>query len=130
MIAGVQNFTTDHIDTKNITDRLRTLLFKSGQVRFVNEDRRADLLQEQGYQAANVEPDQQVAIGRQLGAGYMFSGAFAEIKRKSPRQVRISRQETRYYKFTLEVTDLETGEIAWINDKEFAREASEPLIRW
>jgi len=130
MIAGVQNRTMDHVDTKNITDRLRTLLLESGQVRFVNEDRRADLLAEQGFQAANVRPEEQVQIGRQLGAKYMFSGSFAEIKRSSPRQVRISKQELRYYKFTLEVTDLESSEITWIAEHEFARQASKPLIGW
>lgn len=130
MIAGVQNRTLDHVDTKNITDRIRTLLLNSGEIRFVNEARRADLLAEQGFQAANVSPDQQVVIGRQLGAQYMISGSFAEIKRSSPRQVRISRQELRYYKFTLEVTDLETSEILWIAEQEFARLASKPLIGW
>ena len=130
MIAGVQNRTNDHIDTKNITDRIRTLLFQSGAVRFVNEDRRADLLEEQGYQAANVTPGQQVAIGQQLGAQYMFSGSLTEIKTSSPRQVRVSKQVLRNYKFTLEATDLETGEIAWIDEIEFARQASQPLIGW
>jgi uncharacterized protein (TIGR02722 family) len=130
MIAGVQNRTNDHVDTKNITDRIRTMIFKTGSVRFVNEARRADLLEEQGYQAANVTPGQQVAIGRQLGAKYMFSGSLTEIKTTSPRQVRVSKQELRNYKFTLEVTDLESGEIAWIDEIEFARQASKPLIGW
>jgi uncharacterized protein (TIGR02722 family) len=130
MIAGVQNRTNDHVDTKNITDRMRVLLIQSGGVRFVNEARRADLLQEQGYQAANVAPEMQLAIGRQLGAAYMVSGALTEIKRSSPRQVRVSKQELRYYKFTFEVTDLQTSEIVWITDEEFSRLASKPLIGW
>ena len=130
MIAGVQNRTNDHIDTKNITDRIRTLIFQSGQVRFVNEARRADLLEEQGYQAANVTPGQQVAIGQQLGAQFMFSGSLTEIKTESPRQVRVSKQVLRNYKFTLECTDLTSGEIVWIDEIEFARQASKPLIGW
>lgn len=130
MIAGVQNRTNDHVDTKNITDRMRTLLIQSGDVRFINEARRADLINEQGYQAANVTPDMQLAIGQQLGAQYMVSGSLTEIKRTSPKQVRISKQELRYYKFTYEVTDLETSEIVWITEEEFSRQASKPLIGW
>lgn len=130
IIAGVQNRTHDHVDTKNITDRIRTLLLQAGSVRFVNEDRRADLLNEQGYQSAHVRPDQQVEIGRQLGARYMFSGSLTEMKSTSPRQVSVSKQEIRDYKFTLEVTDLETGEIVWIDHSNFARMASKPLIGW
>lgn len=130
MIAGIQNRTHNHVDTKNVTDRIRNLLLSSGEVRFVNEDRRADLMQEQGFQAANVQPDQQRAIGQQLGAAYMFSGSLTEMKSRSPQQVRVSRQETRDYKFSLEVTDLESGELLWMTEREFAREASQPLIRW
>jgi hypothetical protein len=96
----------------------------------VNEARREDLLQEQGYQAAQVEPATQVAIGRQLGAGYMITGALAEMKSSSPRQVRVSKQVIRDYKFTFEVTDLETGELVWITHREFARQISKPLIGW
>jgi uncharacterized protein (TIGR02722 family) len=130
MIAGIQNRTNEHIDTKNITDRIRTLLIQAGDVRFVNEARRADLINEQGYQAANVTPEGQLALGQQLGAQYMISGSLTEIKKTSPRQVRISKQELRYYKFTFEVTDLQTSEIVWITEEEFSRQASKPLIGW
>ncbi|MBU0678368.1 MAG: penicillin-binding protein activator LpoB [Verrucomicrobia bacterium] len=130
MIAGVQNRTSRYVDTKSLTDRVRTLLFQTGQVRFVNESRREDLLKEQGYQAAHATPESQVSVGRQLGAKYMISGALAEMKNKSPRQVRVSRKELNYYKLTFEVTDLESGELVWITEKEFARQASKPLIGW
>lgn len=130
VVAGVQNRTSDHVDTKNLTDRVRTLMFKSGKAQFVNESRREDLLKEQGYQAANATPDTQAAIGRQLGAKYMLSGSLVEMKTTSPRQVRISKQKLNYYKLTFEVTDLESGLLAWTTEKEFARQASQPLIGW
>ena len=130
MVAGVQNRTSQYVDTKNLTDRMRTLLFQSGRVRFVNEARREDLMREQGYQAQHVTPEQQVQIGRQLGARYMITGSLTEMEDRSPRQVRVSRTRVNYYKLTVEVTDLQSGEIAWINEQEFAREARLPLIGW
>ncbi len=130
MIAGVQNRTSQYVDTKNLTDRVRTLLIQSGKARFVNEARREDLLKEQGYSAANATPETQVAIGRQLGARYMVSGSLTEMKDESPRQVRVSKTKVNYYKLTFEVTDLETAEIKWIHEEEFAREARLPLIGW
>jgi uncharacterized protein (TIGR02722 family) len=130
MIAGVQNRTSDYVDTKNLTDRIRTLLFKSGKLRFANETRREDLLREQGYQAAHATPESQVAVGRQLGARYMLSGSLAEMKQVSPRQARLSKQKLNYYKLTMEMTDLESGELVWTTEREFAREASLPLIGW
>lgn len=130
MIAGVQNRTERYVDTKGLTDRIRTVALNSGKIQFVNEARRDDLLKEQGYQAAHATPESQVAVGRQLGAKYMLSGSLIEMKDTSPRQVRVSKQEVNYYKLTIEVTDLETGLIRWTTEEEFARKASLPLIGW
>ena len=130
MIAGVQNRTSAYVDTKILTDKVRTLLIQSGKARFVNEARREDLLKEQGYSAANATPETQVAIGKQLGAKFMVTGTLAEMKEESPRQVRVSKTKVNYYKLTVEVTDLQTAEIKWIHEEEFAREASLPLIGW
>ncbi len=130
MIAGVENRTSNYVDTKGLTDKIRTTLFKTGKAQFVNEARRQDLLKEQGYQAANATPETQVAIGKQLGAKYMISGSLMEMKDESARQVRVSKQKLNYYKLTVEVTDLETSLLAWTTEKEFARQASLPIIGW
>ena len=130
IIAGYQNRTARYVDTKNLTDRVRTLVFKSGKVRFVNEARREDLMKEQGYQAANVTQGNQVSIGKQLGAKYMFSGSLTEMEQTSAKGVRLSKKQLNYYKLTSEITDLQTGELLWTAEEEFAREASRPLIGW
>jgi len=130
MIAGVQNRTERYVDTKSLTDRMRTILFQSGKVQFVNEARREELLKEQGYQAENATPETQVAIGKQIGAKYMMSGSLVEMESKSERQVRVSKERINYYKLTIEVTDLQTGLMAWTTEKEFARSARLPLIGW
>ena len=130
MIAGVENRTSKYVDTKNLTDRIRTELFQSQKMQFVNEVRRQDLLKEQGYQAANATAETQTKIGRQLGAKYMMSGSLTEMENHAPKQVRISKTEVNYYKLTFEITDLETGLLVWTHEKEFAREVSKPLIGW
>ena len=130
VVAGVQNRTSNYVDTKALTDRIRTILIRSGKAQFINETRRDDLLKEQGYQAAHATPDSQAAVGRQLGAKFMLSGSLVEMSNRSPKQVRVSRQELNYYKLTVEMTDLESGLIAWTTEREFARQASKPLIGW
>jgi uncharacterized protein (TIGR02722 family) len=130
MIAGVQNRTSQYVDTKNLTDRMRNLLLQSQKIRFVNETRRDELLKEQGFSAANATPETQVAIGNMLGARYMMSGSLTEMESKSLKQVRVSKTEVKYYKLTFEITDIQSGEICWSNEKEFAREARLPLIGW
>lgn len=130
MIAGVQNRTSQYVDTKNLTDRMRNLLLESGKIRFVNETRRDELLKEQGFSAANATPESQVAIGNMLGARYMMSGSLTEMKDESLKQVRVSKTKVKYYKLTFEITDIQSGEIRWSKEKEFAREERLPLIGW
>lgn len=130
IIAGVQNRTSEYVDTKNLTDRMRTMLIKSGKVKFVNAARREELLKEQGYQAANATAATQSAIGQQLGAKYMLTGSLTEMTQKTGRQVRVSKTKMNYYKLTIEITDLETGLIEWTTEVEFARKERQPLIGW
>lgn len=130
IIYGVQPRTETFVDTKAFTERLRTILTQSGKVLFVNDSRRDELLKEQGFQAANATPETRTAVGKQLGAKYMLTGALVEMTKESGRQVRVSKTELNYYQLTIDITDLETGIIVWSAPKEFAREASKPLIGW
>ena len=130
VVMGIQNRTSRHIDTKAITDTTRTVVINSGKADFVNESQRDTLLKEQGYQLANCTPETRNAIGRQLGAKYMLTGSLVELKKEAPKQVRLSRKEEIYYQLTIEVTDLQTGLIAWTQQKERARGASKPVVGW
>jgi len=130
VVMGIQNRTSRHIDTKAITDTIRTVVINNGKADFVNETRRDDLLKEQGYQLANCTPETRVAIGRNLGARYMLTGSLIEIKKEEPRQVRLTKSEEVYYQLTVEITDLETSLIAWTTQKERARGGTKPVIGW
>ncbi len=129
-IAGVENRTREYVDTKNLTDRMRTMLLQSGKIQFVNTARRKDLLGEQGYQAANADPDTMASIGQQMGAKYMLTGSLTQMTQESGKQVRVSKQLLNYYKLTIEITDLTSSLIIWTTEEEFAREESIPLIGW
>jgi penicillin-binding protein activator len=130
VVMGVQNRTSRHIDTKALTDTMRTVIINSGKANFVNESQRDTLLKEQGYQLANCTPETRVHIGKQLGASLMLTGSLVELRKQSPREARVSRKEEVFYQLTVEVTDLETGLIAWTTQKERARSASRPIIGW
>lgn len=130
VILGVQNRTSDYVDMKNMTDSIRTKLMKTKKALFVNAARRDIILKEQKYQAQNATPETQAKIGKKLGAKYLMSGSFTEMETDSPRQVRVSKKEVKYYKLTIELTDLETDLIVESVEKEFARKASLPIIGW
>ena len=131
IIYGVDNETTEHINTGGITDDIRLALIKSGEYRFLNRKQRDTLLDEIDYQYAGfVPPEQRVAEGRQLGADYILSGTLRSIKKKQPRQWRINKTELIYYSMNMELTNLQSGEITWADNVEIAREASRPIIGW
>lgn len=129
-IRGIENRTTEYLDTKALTDTMRTRLIQSGRVQFVNVERREDLAKEQGYQAAHAAPGTAVEIGQQAAARYMLTGSIVEMTQQSPRQVRVSKTKERFYQLTVEVTDLRTGVITWTTQVEFARAERQPLIGW
>ncbi len=130
VVLGIENRTTHHIDMKALTDSIRTVMMQSGKVSFVNESRRADLLREQEYQQIQATPETRAALRSQLGAGFMLTGSLVELKKRSPREARLSRREEIYYQLTVEITDLETGLIAWSAQEERARRARRPIIGW
>jgi len=130
IIYGVQPRTETFVDTQALTDRIKTSLTKTGRVQFVNESRRQELMKEQGFQAQSATDDTRTAIGKQLGARYMLTGALVEMQKQTGAQVRVSKTELMYYQLTIDVTDLETGIVAWSTQKEFAREKRMPLIGW
>jgi penicillin-binding protein activator len=130
IIYGVQPRTTTYVDTQALTERIRTQLLQTGEVQFVNEARRQELIKEQGYQAATATEETRTAIGRQMGAKYMLTGSLVEMRKQTGKQVRVSKTELMYYQLTMDITDLETGIIVWSTQKEFAREGREPLIGW
>lgn len=129
-IFGVENKTTIYVDTQAMTDTIRRKLRDAKKMRFVNTARRDDLNKEQAYQGKNTSAENRVAMGKQAGAKYMLTGSFSEITTKSGRQVRVSAKEQVFYQLTVEITDLETGEIVAECQVERTRKESKPLIGW
>jgi len=128
---GVANQTSEHIDTGGITDSIRLELINSGKYRFLNRRQRDNVLDETDYQYAGfVPPEQRVAEGRQLGADYILSGTLRSIEKRQPKQWRLNKRKLVYYSMTLEMTDLQSGELVWADDVEIARESSQPIIGW
>jgi len=128
---GIANETSEHINTGGIADDIRSNLLQSRQFRFLNRRQRQNLVEEADYQHAGfVAPSQRVTEGQQLGADFILSGTLRSIEKKQPRQWRLNKRKLVYYNMTLEMTDLTTGEIAWSDSVEIARESTQPIIAW
>ena len=116
-VSSVVNKTDEHIDTKAITDKIRTTLIQSGKVQFSASEIRQEMIDELHYQkdSGYVNPATGKKIGKQVGAEYLLAGEITSIRK--------SKDGTKdvYYKMTLNLVDLETGVINWADEKEIRK---------
>lgn len=128
---GINNETAEHINTGGISDDIRLALIQAGEYRFVNRRQRDNALKEADFQYAGfVPPEERIEEGRQLGANFILSGTLRSIEKNQSRQWRLSKRKLVYYSLTLEITNIQTGEISWADAVEIARESKQPLIAW
>jgi uncharacterized protein (TIGR02722 family) len=116
-VATVKNKTNEHIDTKAITDKIRTTLLNSGKVQFTAAELRQEVLDELEYQRGSGHVDQETrkTVGKQVGADFLLAGDITSINKQKDGTKDV------YYKVTLNLVDLETGLIAWANEKEIRK---------
>jgi len=128
---GIGNETSEHINTGGISDDIRLALIQSGQYQLLNEGQRYNIKDEVAFQKTGTVPaSQRIVQGRQLGADFILAGTLRSIVKKPPRSIRLVKRKMVYYSLNLELTDTETGAIAWADKVELAREQSRPIIGW
>mgnify|MGYP000689539192 CR=1 FL=1 len=130
VVYPVANETSEHISTSGITDDIQLALLRAGKYRFVSKTQRDNLMAEQQHQQSNGDPSSRSAVGRQLGADFILSGTLRSIEKKQQKQIRLTKKKMVYYSLNLELTDLSSGEIAWADKADLARESSKPIIGW
>lgn len=123
-VDRVQNRTVEHIDTESVTDSIRTRLIQSGKFRFVDMTVVDRVRQQMDFQTQSgmVDPATAVTMGRQIGAEFMLYGALTSIVKRD------SSTKDVYYKFTLNMMNLETGIIEWSSEKEIRKTRSRSLF--
>jgi penicillin-binding protein activator len=120
-LADVKNKTSEYIDTRVITDKIRTQLVKSGQVRFavsVSEmQNQTDELKRQN-QSGLYKNSTIAKIGNMQGAQYRIEGSIASIV-KTNKDVKDV-----YYVFNLNLINNESGLLEWADEKEIRKTAT------
>jgi uncharacterized protein (TIGR02722 family) len=126
LVCGIGNKTDEHIDTKAITDKIRTTLVRSGAVRFVADEVREEVVRELNYQndSGFVKPETRKWIGKLVGAGYLLIGEITSIRKKAGRETDL------YFKITLNLVEIETGLIRWAEEKEIRKGRKRPVFGW
>jgi uncharacterized protein (TIGR02722 family) len=116
-VATLKNKTNEHIDTKSITDKIRTTLLNSGKVQFTASEIRQEVIDELEYQRGSgyVDPATRKQVGKQVGAAFLLAGEITSIAKERGNTKDV------YYQMTLNLVDLETGLIAWADEKEIRK---------
>ena len=123
-VDHINNKTSEHIDTESITDSIQTKLIKSGKFRFVDMTAVEQVKRQLNYQQNSglVDEKKAVQVGKQVGAQFMLYGNLSSIVKKDDSTKDV------YFKFTLKMTNLETGIIEWSDEKEIRKTRSKSLF--
>jgi penicillin-binding protein activator len=119
-VQEVKNKTSEYIDTRSITDTIRTELQKSGRVRFAVDaaamQQQVDELKRQ--QSELYEKDKAAQVGKMVGAGYRIEGNITSIVKQNEDVKDV------FYKFNLQLWNVENGLMEWGDEKEIRKTTS------
>ena len=123
-IGPLQNRSTMHLDMQSITDSIRTKLIRSRKFRFMDRATSATDLQFMNDQALNgmTDPSKAVAAGQQSAAQLYLYGALTEMRQQ------VDGVTDRYFKFTLNMKDIASGEIAWTDEQEIRKQQTKATL--
>ena len=123
-IGPLQNRSTMHLDMTSMTDSIRTKLVRSRKFRFMDRTTSATDLQFMNDQALNgmTDPTKAVSAGQQSAAQLYLYGALTEMRQQ------VDGVTDRYFKFTLNMKDLRTGEIAWTDEQEIRKQQTKATL--
>lgn len=123
-IEPLKNRTTQHVDMVSITDSMRMQLLRSGMFRFVDKATSGTDIEFMDAQAnlGLTDPKKAIKPGQQSAAQMFLTGALTEIK------TQVGRTTDQYYKFSMLLKDLRSGELVWADEQEIRKESVRPRM--
>ena len=120
----LKNETDEHVNTRTIMEKIRTRLINEGVANFVDDQAIEDILNQLKLQQSGLFDNKTAAqVGKLVGAKLVLRGTIYSIRKKS------DRQDIIYYNITLQLVNIQTGEIIWTDEKEIQRLTSKSLFR-
>jgi len=116
-VSKIKNKTSEHIDTRSITDSITSSLLRTGLFRFTDTSDQRDIIEQLDFQKNSGLVNQKSAVkqGNQTAAQYMMAGSISSIRKRN------NDTASMYYKFTLRIVNIETGLLEWSNEKEIRK---------
>ncbi len=121
----IKNNSYDHINTQSLTEMITVGLIKSKRVLIVDKNKRETLQKALWYQKNKEKYFKQIQkIGRQVGIDGLFTGEISAIYQKN------SATKDMYFRFTLNLVDIQTAEIIWSEEVEIRKIRKKAFIQW
>lgn len=115
VVSEVKNKTAEYIDTRNITNSIKTQLMKGG-VKFVTDSSTMDAqVEELKKQNETGMYKNKAKLGQMKGAKYLLTGEITSIVKKNDSTKDV------FYKFTLVLKNIEEGVDEWQDEKEIRK---------
>jgi uncharacterized protein (TIGR02722 family) len=130
MISVVKNSTSQHINTRILTDKIRQAILRSGQAvttTAVSGTGAEDKASRQVRQLQDDDMFNQSTVqknGTAIAPDMSIAGEIVQQKTK------LGRSTESYFFFHLTLTDLKTGLAVWEDNVEIAKQAKKPLMGW
>ena len=126
LMGGIENRTSEHIDTQGITDKIQTALLKSGKFKFTASAAGQDEIGEQvrfQQESGRVNPETARAFGQQVGADVIVYGTLRSIDKRKGSSIESggTRKYDVYYQFVLQCVDIDTAVILWQDEQELRK---------
>ena len=115
VVQPLKNESSEYLNTKMYTDKVRTLLIKNGgdRVRFIDRESFDKIEEERKFKQRD-DVDKGVRSGH-AGADYFLLGTISDIVHTKDGVT------TRFYRFSMRLTSTDSGIIAWEDEKEFKK---------
>ena len=116
-VQEVRNKTSEYIDTRAITDSIRSELQKGGKVRFaVDSPGMSNQVEEiKRQQSEYYAKENAVEKGQMVGAQYRMEGNITSIVKE------VKNTKDVYYKFNLQLWNIRNGLLEWSDEKEIRK---------
>ncbi len=124
LAQDLKNETDEHVNTRVIMEKIRTKLINDGIAKFVDDQALNDILNQLKLQQSGLYDSQTVAqVGKLVGAKKILRGTISSIRKRS------ERKDIIFYNITLQIVNIETGDILWTDEKEIQRLTTKSRFR-
>lgn len=130
MISTVKNSTSQHINTRILTDKMRQAVLRSGKALTTTAISGTGAEDKASRQVRKLENDDMFNQATVQKSGTAIAPDMSLAGEIIQQKTTLGRKSESYFFFHLTLTDLKTGLAVWEDNVEVAKQAEKPLLGW